>query len=218
MLSAILLERKVFKATDSSAAASMDANAVSRCARVFSRTFNNMDLPQHIDWGHRYPQGENESGTDYMTRLALFKVVRWLWVQVKSAGDKPSRCLGRSTLQVVFPEVEAVIFADTQASTKAAGVTEEQLRAFLDGFRSTLTHVEGAAEGSPDSDLVWAEQYSAVLAARQAARKAEAAERAERAASADEFADELRSAVVTASPEVGSSTGGSSVRIEEVDA
>jgi len=199
---------KQMSGTDRSAAASLDPMALQRCRRLFLTTFNDLDLPQSVDWGKKYPQEEAESGGEYMSRLALFKVVRVLWVHLKSKGAKPSQMLGRSALQVVFPELEAKIFEDTQASVKVAASTEEQLRAFVDDFRSTLAPEDGA-EAASDSELVWAANVKAAQAARSATRNAEASERVKRAESADDFADELRSAFEAAET--------SSVQVEEVD-
>lgn len=202
--------------TGTSAATGANPTNLQGCARVFSRTLNALEPPSSIEWGLKYPQSEAEGGLDYMARIGQYKVVQALWSQCRSKGQKPAQLLGRSSLQIMLPLITEVLLADVQASTEVARATEEQLRDFLDGFAAASAPRDVEAEG-PDSELVWALDYRATLAARQLARKSEASERVERQNSAGDFVEELKAALAPPAEGSSSAAASSSVQIEEVD-
>jgi len=190
---------------------SQAAAALQGCARVLLRTLNAIDLPTSTEWSQLHPQGEKEPGFDFLNRIGAYKVVQALWERCRSQGQKPAKLLGRSALRFALPEVIDKILLDAHASAQAAGVPEEQLRDFLDGFAETLDDRSGDAESMDNNaELVWAADMNAALAARQRARKAEAAERVQRAASADTFVGDLHAAL-------SGQRGSSSVQVEEVE-
>eukprot|EP00444_Apocalathium_aciculiferum_P028310 CAMPEP_0183431248 /NCGR_PEP_ID=MMETSP0370-20130417/54694_1 /TAXON_ID=268820 /ORGANISM="Peridinium aciculiferum, Strain PAER-2" /LENGTH=255 /DNA_ID=CAMNT_0025616887 /DNA_START=76 /DNA_END=843 /DNA_ORIENTATION=+ len=190
-----------------------DTKSLLGCARLFLKALNALELPSAPEWGHLYPQEAEESGCDFMTRLGRYKVVRVLWQQCARAGQKPAKCLGRSVLEVVLPEVEKRIHQADAQQPAGAGCTDEQLGAFLDGFRETLDRSDGAvAPANSDRELVWCESQAAVIAARQQARVAEAKERVEREVIADDFGDQLRAALAASGEELPKST----VQFEEL--
>lgn len=160
-------------------------------ARVILRELNAMELPSSPEWSQRHPQGASESGFDFMARIGDYKVVQALWQRCKMAGQKPAKLLGKSALQLVFPEVRERLLAQPAATVQAAGTgaTEECLRLFIDSFDAAIS----AAPGDDLGDLVWAANLQAALAERQRARKAEAEERLKRAVTNDGFATDLRS-------------------------
>merc|ERR1712014_540693 len=167
-----------------------------------------MGLHPPTIWSQKHPQGDSESGGDFMARIGAYKVVQALWERCKNVDQKPAKLLGRKAMRQVYPEVTAQIFEDLVASAAAAKATEEQLRQFVDGFGATLD--EDPDENS-DSSVVWASNMSSALKARQEKRKEEAAERVNRAMTAEDFSQQLRAAVGAASP-----LERSSVQIEEV--
>lgn len=211
--------------SSSSSSSSPDAPATAvtlqGCARVLMRTLNAFDPPTSLEWGHRNPQTEVEGGLEFMHRLSQYKVVRALWAQCRTKGQKPAQLLGFTALQTMFPQLKSLILDDARASAQAARATEDQLHQFIEGFGATLIMPEDAVGGEMEESgkreevqkLVWAKDYKAALARRQSARKEEAAERVERAVSAESFAEEMRSALAGD----GGGGGSSSVQIEEVD-
>eukprot|EP00405_Crypthecodinium_cohnii_P000440 CAMPEP_0194764982 /NCGR_PEP_ID=MMETSP0323_2-20130528/24269_1 /TAXON_ID=2866 ORGANISM="Crypthecodinium cohnii, Strain Seligo" /NCGR_SAMPLE_ID=MMETSP0323_2 /ASSEMBLY_ACC=CAM_ASM_000346 /LENGTH=243 /DNA_ID=CAMNT_0039693351 /DNA_START=76 /DNA_END=807 /DNA_ORIENTATION=+ len=162
------------------------------CAKITLKAMNSLDLPSSVEWGHKYPQETDESGSDYMERLARYKVVQNLWQQCRrSEGTRVAKCLGKTTLKIAMGEVEKAVHDYFESNT--SDVSSEQLGQFLDGFMET---VDNCAEGS-DGELVWSVRWQDCLAKRQAARKVEAQERSDRAASAEDYADQLRSALTS---------------------
>mmetsp|Transcript_100986 Transcript_100986/g.308814 ORF Transcript_100986/g.308814 Transcript_100986/m.308814 type:complete len:265 (-) Transcript_100986:150-944(-) len=201
-----------------------DSTAQLDCARVFAKALNCLELPTHVEWGKLYPQLDGETALDFMTRLGRLRVVRALWLQCTKAGQKPSKCLGRSSLEAVFPELERRVFDEAEEAKRPVAL-RPHLRAFSDGLRATLAaraadDAKGGAEGDAaaeaplddaqsDHELVWCAELGAVLAARQRSRQLEAQGRVERAASAQDFASELRSAL--------GAPAASTVEVEEVE-
>lgn len=186
------------KGTSGAKSVAASATALQGCARVVLKSLNALDLPPAPQWGLRHSQGEEESAVAYMTRLGQYKVVQALWSRCRAADQKPAKLLGRSSLQFAFPEVSTQILADLAACASSARATEEQLREFITGFASTLIDDSSAMatdDGPSDTELVWATNMAAALAARQEARKSQAAERVQRATTADEFSMQLRAAL-----------------------
>lgn len=179
------------------------------CARVLLRALNAADLPEATEWGRRHPQGEEERGMDYMARIGEYRVVQVLWAQCRTAGQKPAALLGRSALRFAYPEITAQLLGDAPATATAAGVTEEELRDFVDAFGRSLAE-EDATEQS-DADIIWAKDMKAALGVRQMARKKEAEERLQRASTAEDFAEQLRTALGSQGPQQESS-----VQVEEL--
>mmetsp|Transcript_31963 Transcript_31963/g.56451 ORF Transcript_31963/g.56451 Transcript_31963/m.56451 type:complete len:261 (+) Transcript_31963:73-855(+) len=186
------------KGTSGAKSAAASAAALQGCARVVLKTLNALDLPPAPQWGLRHPQGEEESAVEYMTRLGKYKVVQALWSRCRAADQKPAKLLGRSSMQIAFPEVSAQILADLPGCAASARATEEQLREFITGFAATLVDDSSAMatdDGPSDAELVWSTNMAASLAARQEARKSQAAERVQRATTADDFSSQLRAAL-----------------------
>lgn len=192
----------------SSSASPANAAVLQGCARVVLKTTNGLELHPPTVWSQMHPQGESESGVDYMARIAAYKVLQALWDRCRSADQKPAKLLGRTTMRQVYPEVTQKIFDDLSASAAAAKATEEQLRQFVDGFGATLA--EDPDECS-DANIVWAPNMAAALKVRHEKRKEEAAERVKRATTAEDFSEQLRAAVAGVAP-----AQSSSVQIEEV--
>jgi len=116
--------------------------------------------------------------------------------------------LGRGALEFALPEALEAVMSDAAASAGAAGAAEDELEAFMNSFAETLQ------DDSRDSEMVWAADLNAVLAARREARQTEAAERVRRAATADSLSEELRGALTSTS--AGGPGSSSGVQIEEV--
>lgn len=189
--------------------AQMTAAERQGCARVLLKTLNSLDLPPAPEWGMRHPQGENESGCDYMTRIGAYKVVQALWKRCCDAGQKPAKMLGRTPLRLVYPEIVARIMQDAAASAASAKATEKHLREFLDGFCATVAE---DSDVFSEAHVVWAEDLKVAISQREEARQLAAAERVQRAATVDDFAGELRTALGRA----GASSEDSTVEIEEI--
>jgi len=181
------------------------ASTLQGCARALLKALNTLDLPPSPQWALTHPQGDQESGMDFMTRLSSYKVVQILWARVRASGNKPASFLGRSSLRWAFPEVEEKLLGDP-ASPAAAGANIEEFRAFILGFGATL------AQDAADSDLVWAANTTTAVAARQAARQADAADRVQRATTEEVFAAEMRAAL-----SADDSGRVSSVQVEEMN-
>jgi len=196
------------EAPSSSSASPATVAVVQGCARIVLKATNALELYPAPVWSQMHPQEESESGVDFMTRIASYKVVQALWDRCKNAGQKPAKLLGRTAMLQVYPEVVASIFNDLAASASAAKATEEQLREFVDGFGATLA--EDPDECS-EASVVWASNMVDALKVRHEKRKEEAAERVKRATTAENFSEQLRAAVVGVSP-----ADTSSVQIEEV--
>eukprot|EP00929_Paragymnodinium_shiwhaense_P014305 TRINITY_DN122209_c0_g1_i1.p1 TRINITY_DN122209_c0_g1~~TRINITY_DN122209_c0_g1_i1.p1 ORF type:complete len:266 (+),score=81.27 TRINITY_DN122209_c0_g1_i1:80-877(+) len=184
---------------DEAAAASRDtappdAAALQGCARVLLKTVNALQLPPSPQWSRDHPQGADEAGFDYMARIAAYRVVQALWSRCLGAGQKPARLLGKSALAVALPLAMAQIEADFAAQAASAKASEEHLRQFLAAFQATVT--ASATDGTDDVALTWTTDMKQALGARHAKRQAEAAERVERAATNEDFAADLRSALV----------------------
>merc|ERR1712139_11430 len=121
--------------------------------------------------------------------------------------------LGKSSLKLVLPEVTSQLLADSSVASSAASAkaSEEELRSFLAGFEAAI-HGD-ASDPANDAAIVWCENQSTALAARQQARKASAEERIARQKSAEGYAAELKAAIAGQVPP-NSSSG---VHIEEVE-
>merc|ERR1719326_2310014 len=184
--------------------------ALQGCARVLLKTLNATQLPPAPEWSQRHPQGQEELGVDFITRLGNYKVVQVLWTKCLTAGQKPAKMLGKSSLRLVMPEVASQILADAPSSAGAAKATEEELRSFLAGFEAAL--VGDVSDAASEAAIVWCEDLRAALAARQQARNALAQDRVDRQKSADAFSEELKATLAGQVPP-NSSSG---VHIEEV--
>eukprot|EP00927_Polykrikos_kofoidii_P026736 TRINITY_DN23763_c0_g1_i1.p1 TRINITY_DN23763_c0_g1~~TRINITY_DN23763_c0_g1_i1.p1 ORF type:complete len:260 (+),score=46.35 TRINITY_DN23763_c0_g1_i1:76-855(+) len=207
--------RTADKPADANAAPS--SSAVQGCARVVLKALNALVLPPAPQWSSQYPQGAQESGCDFMERIAHYKVVQALWERCQRAGQKPAKLLGRSALRVVYREVTTQLSSGLASSAAAAGSSTEHLLEFIEQFGATIdaAAAENAAEG--DASLVWTSNMNATLAARQSARKEEAAKRVERAANNEGFVSELRAAIGGSVTAEDGSGGSSGPRIEEVE-
>eukprot|EP00931_Biecheleriopsis_adriatica_P065396 TRINITY_DN39924_c0_g1_i1.p1 TRINITY_DN39924_c0_g1~~TRINITY_DN39924_c0_g1_i1.p1 ORF type:complete len:267 (-),score=83.49 TRINITY_DN39924_c0_g1_i1:94-849(-) len=183
--------------------------ALQGCARVLLKTLNAHDALSAQQWGQQHPQGPDERGLDYMARLSNYKVAQSLWARSQQAGEKPSKMLGRSALQVMLPEVTKKILADVETCAKSAGTSKEQLENFLADFAAvTAETADMDLQTAADSELVWAKDMRRTLADRQQLRQQDADARKNREASATQTVAEMRAAL--------SSQEGSSVQIEEV--
>lgn len=166
------------------------------CARTLFRKLNDLALVPAPEWGLSHPQRDDEAGMNYIARLGQYRVVHALWEKCRQANQKPTKCLGRSVLRVVYPDVAAALLNDLKGASQEAKVPEEFLRLFVEGFGRTLEPLaDDASSLEGDAALVWAGSVRQALGVRHEARAAEAAERLQRASSAEAFAEELRTAV-----------------------
>jgi len=193
------------EAESASTAPAASAAALTGCARAILKVTNSLELPSGPQWSQSHPQGEFETGLDFMARIGAYKVVQALWERCRKSDQKPAKFLGRTALRQAYPEIKARLLGDLPAFAAQAKASEQQLVQFVEGFEATL------AEECNDADIVWAANMAAALAARQEARKVEAAERVQRAATADDFSQQLKVALG-----VAPSQAASSVQIEEV--
>lgn len=180
------------------------ASVLTGCARVYLKAFNALQLPPAPEWSQRHPQGEEEQGMDFMARIGAYKVVYALWSRCSSAGQKPSKLLGRSPLKYAHAELVSQLLGQTPSAAATAGATEQQLRAFVDDFGRTIFDSE-----SPGADVVWAVNLGTALAARQEVRKADAGERQKRASNAESCVEDMRAALMSQEE--------STVQIEEME-
>jgi hypothetical protein len=201
---------EVSAATPSSSSSASSSAALQGCARVLLKTLNAMELPPAPEWSQRHPQGDEETGIDFMSRLSSYRIVQALWAKCLAAGQKPAKLLGKSSLKFALPEAVAQVLANPTVSAEAAKASEEELRSFLAGFESALAG--DVSDPSSEASIVWCDDLRNALAARQQVRKVEAQERADRQKSADAFSSELQATLTGHSPPA---TLSSTVRIEE---
>jgi len=187
------------------------AAALQGCARVLLKTLNALQLPPAPEWSQRNPQGAEESGLDFITRIGAYKVVQVLWTKCLNNGQKPAKMLGKTALRYVLPEVSSIVLADAASSAAAAKATEEELRSFFASFEAALA--ADASDLVSEAAIVWCADLRIALAARQEARKTAAQERIDRQKSADTFTDELKASLSGQVPPNETS----SVQIEELE-
>lgn len=185
--------------------------ALQGCARVLLKAINAFELLPPPAWSQRHPQLEEEGGFEFMARIGNYKVVHALWSRCQGAGQKPAKLLGRTTLQVVYPEVVEHLLEGENISSlaEAARATEEQLQQFIQGFGDTMSDA-----GSADVDLVWAANMKDAVSARQQIRQADADERVKRAASNNDIIEQIRAQMMMMPEEQQISTG---PHIEEIE-
>merc|ERR1719343_490114 len=75
------------------------------CARVVLKVTNTLELHPAPVWSQMHPQGDSESGGDFMARIGAYKVVHALWDRCTNADQKPAKLLGRTTMRQIYPEV-----------------------------------------------------------------------------------------------------------------
>jgi len=198
-----------------SAASSPASNSsLQGCARVLLKGLNALELPPAPEWGKRHPQGKEELGLDFISRLGSYKVVQALWTKCLSAGQKPAKMLGKSSLRYALPEVSSQLLADLATSAASAKATEEELRTFLVGFEAALAG--DVADPMSEAAVTWCSDLRATLAERQKARQALAEERVARQKSSETFSSELQAALSGQEAPLGMPP--STVQIEEVAA
>ena len=159
------------------------------CAKVVLRQINEHTLQHPQDWAEAHPQGEEETGAARIEALTQYKVVHLLSVQVRESGGKVTKLLGRRFLQT-SGMTDAVGEKATDLLRADASLPPATVEAFLDGW-------EDAVLGDDEqlASLVWAADFSRVLAERKAARLAEVAERRERLDASEDEAQRLREAM-----------------------
>jgi hypothetical protein len=196
-------------AATATSSASM-ATSLQGCARVILIACNALELPAAPEWSHRHPQGEDESGMDFIARIGSYKVVQHLLTKARSAGQKPAKMLGKSALRFVLPAISSQLLENIASSATSAKASESDFQSFLAGFEAALAG--DASDPASVSAIVWCVDMRSAVAERQKLRKAEAEERVARQKSAETFSAELRETLAGHVPPNSTS----SVQIEEV--
>jgi len=125
-----------------------------------------MPLLEPSEWIRKNPQEDEQSGLERMEQVTRYKVSYALWKRSTSSGQSPSKLLGRSFLQVVWPQVRQYV----EKKHPQNSTTET----ILEAFQSSLTDVK-------DLDVSWARNMIEVVEQRHQERKKQAEERMERA-------------------------------------
>jgi hypothetical protein len=169
----------------------MDAQMI---ARQLLKHINALELQSAPQWGLVHPQLPEQSGSDRMTQIAQYKVVYSLLQQVRThANARPTSMLGRTWLSIVFPEIQKVFAQENSVSSVADEIVTEFMRQF------SLSLPNGEEQDSELAELVWANDFKAVLQQRQEQRKDAAVRRL--AEAAEEEKQQLAEAMAAAKEE-----------------
>jgi hypothetical protein len=178
-------------------------NSALTCGRALLQGIQAYELVDHLTWGHKFPQDEEQTGEGRIDDIVRYKCVYRLRSMALSKGGKISQLFGRSYLKWTraWPEIRSTI-------QLPSGVTQDELDLFLRTFELSLLgdlstdktttggvsasgetigeeHKPAVEEMSgtltrtsfSDSELIWAKNFNEVLQRRQLERKLQVADR-----------------------------------------
>ncbi len=143
----------------------LDPMEIQKIGGALLRTINQHELEDPISWATSNPQGNEQGGMERIEEISRYKVVYIVWNktrQQRSNNDKSkgkiTLTLGRSVLELVFPQIEARVVSESVRITKR---TTEEVKSFLSELLS---------KDHQDVDLIWATNYQEALLKRSQER------------------------------------------------
>ena len=163
-------------------------------AKAVLKIINAHALAPPDAWAQRHPQAEEESGTERIEGLTMYRACHGLRAHAATApGAKVTKLFGRRYLRATRMWEDGVGEA-AAAELARLRYPEHTVHAFLTGWATAVSPGDDAAAADCCS-LVWAADFNEALRARRAARDQEVRERVERMDASGSEADALREAL-----------------------
>jgi hypothetical protein len=172
------------KAIGSSGVASPYQNTTQQnlidCARIILKHINAYEPPSEAEWSIAHPQKEDEPGLERIDAVTDFRVARLLMLHVRKSNGKTTKFFGKKLLQCTRCWTDDVLKA-IRTELLSMKIDEQGVDTFLKGWSDSIS-----GEDKDLAELVWATNFTAVLAARRFEREKEIRERTERIACVEE--------------------------------